>query len=143
MAYLWVKALHVIAIIAWMAALLYMPRLFVYHTETAPGSTESERFKVMERRLLKAIMTPAMIATFIFGIALVAMEPGWLTGQGWLHAKILLVLGLAAMHGMMAKWRKEFERDERTRPQKFFRVMNEVPTVLMIGVVILVIVKPF
>lgn len=142
MLYLWVKALHVISIIAWMAGLLYLPRLFVYHCETAPGSDSSERFKVMERRLMRAIMNPAMIATFVFGIALVALEPGWLK-QGWLHAKLLFVLGLAAAHGMMARWRKDFEADRNTRPQRFFRIMNEVPTLLMIGIVIFVIVKPF
>ncbi|MBP2293870.1 protoporphyrinogen oxidase HemJ [Azospirillum rugosum] len=142
MLYDWIKALHVISIIAWMAGMLYLPRLFVYHCETAPGSDSSERFKVMERRLMRAIMNPAMIASFVFGIALIALNPGWMS-QGWLHAKILFVLGLAAVHGMMSRWRKDFEADRNTRPQRFFRIMNEVPTLLMIGIVIFVIVKPF
>lgn len=142
MLYDWIKALHVISVIAWMAGLLYLPRLYVYHCETATGSDSSERFKVMERRLLRAIMNPAMIATFVFGIALIVLNPGWMS-QGWLHAKILLVLILAAVHGMMARWRKDFEADRNSRPQRFFRIMNEVPTLLMIGIVILVVVKPF
>ena len=142
MLYLWVKALHVISIIAWMAGLLYLPRLFVYHCEAKPGSESSERFKVMERRLMRAIMNPAMIAAYVFGIAMLVLEPGWLS-QGWLHAKILFVLGLSAVHGMMSRWMKDFAADHNTRPQRFFRIMNEVPTLLMIGIVIFVIVKPF
>ena len=142
MLYLWVKALHVISIIAWMAGLLYLPRLFVYHCEATPGSESSERFKVMERRLMRAIMNPAMGAAYVFGITLLVLEPGWLS-QGWLHAKILFVLGLSAVHGMMSRWMKDFAADRNTRPQRFFRIMNEVPTLLMIGIVIFVIVKPF
>ncbi|MBK3732223.1 protoporphyrinogen oxidase HemJ [Azospirillum brasilense] len=142
MLYLWVKALHVISIIAWMAGLLYLPRLFVYHCETAPGSESSERFKVMERRLLRAIMNPAMGAAYLFGIAMIVMEPAWMK-QGWLHAKLLLVLALTGTHMMMARWRKDFEADRNTRPQRFFRMWNEAPTLLMIGIVIFVIVKPF
>lgn len=141
--YLWIKAVHVMAIIAWMAGLFYLPRLFVYHTQTAPGTPESERFKVMEAKLLRIIMNPAMIASWVLGLALIALNPGLLSGQGWLHAKILLVLLMSGAHGAMAKWRKELERDERRRTEKFFRAMNEVPTVLMIGIVILVIVRPF
>ncbi len=140
--YLWVKAVHVMAIIAWMAGLFYLPRLYVYHTQTTPGTPESERFKVMEAKLLRIIMNPAMIVSWVLGLALVALEPSWLS-QGWLHAKILLVLAMSGAHGAMGKWRKELERDERKRTEKFFRGMNEVPTVLMIGIVILVIVKPF
>lgn len=140
--YAWIKALHVISIIAWMAGLLYLPRLFVYHTETAPGSEGSERFKVMERRLLRAIMNPAMIAAYVFGIWMVVLSPDWL-GQGWLHAKILLVLLLTGAHMAMARWRRAFAEDRNTRPQRFYRIVNEVPTVLMIAIVILVIVKPF
>ncbi|AIB13098.1 hypothetical protein ABAZ39_14130 [Azospirillum argentinense] len=142
MLYLWVKALHVISIIAWMAGLLYLPRLFVYHCETAPGSESSERFKVMERRLLRAIMNPAMGAAYLFGIAMIVMEPAWMK-QGWLHAKLLFVLALTGTHMMMARWRKDFEADRNTRPQRFFRMWNEAPTLLMIGIVIFVIVKPF
>lgn len=142
MLYDWIKALHVISIIAWMAGMLYLPRLFVYHCETQPGSDSSERFKVMERRLLRAIMNPAMIASIVFGVALIALNPGWMS-QGWLHAKILLVVILVGVHGLMARWRKDFEADRNTHPQRFFRIMNEVPTLLMIGIVILVVVKPF
>lgn len=142
MLYEWIKALHVISIIAWMAGLLYLPRLFVYHCEVPAGSDTSERFKVMERRLLRAIMNPAMIAAYVFGIAMIVLTPEWMK-QGWLHAKLLFVLLLTASHMMMAKWRREFAEDRNTRPQRFYRVANEVPTLLMIGIVIFVIVKPF
>jgi len=140
--YEWIKALHVISIIAWMAGMLYLPRLFVYHTQAPAGSIQSETFKIMERRLMKAIINPAMVATFVFGIWLVVLNPGWLS-QGWLHGKLLLVLGLAAMHGMMSRWRKDFEADRNTKSERFFRIANEAPTLLMIGIVILVVVKPF
>ncbi len=140
--YEWVKALHVISIIAWMAGLLYLPRLFVYHCEAPAGSDTSERFKVMERRLLRAIMNPAMIASYVFGIAMLVMIPEWMK-QGWMHAKLLLVLLLTVSHMMMARWRREFAEDRNMRPQGFYRIVNEVPTVLMIGIVIFVIVKPF
>ncbi len=139
--YLWIKALHVISIIAWMAGLLYFPRLCVYHTEAAPGSPESERFKVMERRLYKAIMTPAMVSSWFFGLWMVAAIG--LAGNGWLHAKLASVVLLTASHFWMGAWKKAFAEDRNTRPQRFFRMMNEVPTLLMIGIVILVIVKPF
>ncbi|AWU94873.1 protoporphyrinogen oxidase HemJ [Azospirillum ramasamyi] len=142
MMYEWVKALHVISIIAWMAGLLYLPRLFVYHCEAPAGSDTSERFKVMERRLLRAIMNPAMIASYVFGIAMLVMIPEWMK-QGWMHAKLLLVLLLTVSHMMMARWRREFAEDRNMRPQGFYRIVNEVPTVLMIGIVIFVIVKPF
>ncbi|ANC93209.2 protoporphyrinogen oxidase HemJ [Azospirillum humicireducens] len=142
MLYEWIKALHVISIIAWMAGLLYLPRLFVYHCEVPAGSDMSERFKVMERRLLRAIMNPAMIAAYVFGIAMIVLTPEWMK-QGWLHAKLLFVLLLTASHMMMAKWRREFAEDRNTRPQRFYRIANEVPTLLMIGIVIFVIVKPF
>lgn len=142
MLYEWIKALHVISIIAWMAGLLYLPRLFVYHCEVAAGSDTSERFKVMERRLLRAIMNPAMIAAYVFGIAMIVLTPEWMK-QGWLHAKLLFVLLLTASHMMMAKWRREFAEDRNMRPQRFYRIANEVPTLLMIGIVIFVIVKPF
>ncbi|WP_328703042.1 protoporphyrinogen oxidase HemJ [Arenibaculum pallidiluteum] len=140
--YNWIKALHVISIIAWMAGLLYLPRLYVYHSVAAKGSEASETFKVMERRLLRAIMTPAMGATYGFGIVLLVLEPAWLT-MGWLHAKILLVLLLTGAHHFMGRWRREFAEDRSTRSQRFFRIVNEVPTLLMIGIVVLVIVKPF
>jgi putative membrane protein len=142
MLYDWIKALHVISMIAWMAGLLYLPRLFVYHVQAQAGSIQSDTFKIMERRLLKAIMNPAMIASFVFGIWLIVLNPSLLS-QGWLHAKLLLVLGMAGAHGAMGKWRKDFEADRNVRPQRFYRIANEVPTVLMIVVVILVIVRPF
>jgi protoporphyrinogen IX oxidase len=141
--YEWFKALHVISVIAWMAGMLYLPRLYVYHADAAPGSDKSETFKIMERRLLKAITTPAMVASFIFGTLMLA-TPGvidWSTG--WIWAKIALIVAMTAMHGFLGKWRKDFEADRNTRPGKFYRMMNEVPTLLMIFVVILVIVKPF
>jgi protoporphyrinogen IX oxidase len=140
---LWIKALHVIAVIAWMAGLLYLPRLFVYHVGTIPGSEASEMFKLMERRLLRAIMNPAMIAVFVLGLLLAYAEGPRLMMAGWFHAKLLLVLVLAAMHGMMARWRGAFARDERGRTARFFRIMNEVPTLAMIAIVILAVVKPF
>jgi putative membrane protein len=140
--YDWIKALHVISIIAWMAGLLYLPRLFVYHCQVPAGSEASETFKVMERRLLRAIMNPAMIASYVFGITMIVLTPEWMK-QGWLHAKILFVLLLTVSHMMMARWRRDFAEDRNTRPQRFFRIANEVPTLLMIGIVIFVIVKPF
>lgn len=141
--YLWIKAVHVIAVISWMAAMLYLPRLFVYHCDAPAGSPQSETFKVMERRLMRAIMTPAMIGTWLAGITLVVLNPDWLHGQGWLHAKLLLVLGLTALHGIMSKWRRAFADDRNTRPARFYRIVNEVPTIAMIVIVILVVVKPF
>lgn len=136
----WLKALHVLSVIAWMAALLYLPRLYVYHAQATPGSETSETFKVMERRLLKAIGTPAMIASLVFGLILLG-QPG-IFEQGWMHLKLLLLLGMFVMHGLYAKWRKDFEADRNTRPHTFYRWMNEVPTVLLIGIVLLAVVKP-
>jgi putative membrane protein len=141
MSYDWIKAIHVIAVISWMAGMLYLPRLFVYHSETPKGSIQSDTFKIMERRLLKAIMTPAMILTWIFGLILI-WQGGWIT-SGWLHAKILLVIGLSGLHGFLSKTVREFAADRNVRPAKFYRMINEVPTILMILIVILVIVKPF
>lgn len=142
MAYEWVKALHVISIIAWMAGLLYLPRLYVYHCTVAPGSEASETFKVMERRLLRAIMNPAMIASYVFGVWMLILIPEWFQ-QGWLHAKLLFVVVLTVSHMLMARWRRAFAEDRNTHPQRFFRIWNEAPTLLMIGIVIFVIVKPF
>ncbi|MCG6856525.1 MAG: protoporphyrinogen oxidase HemJ [Salaquimonas sp.] len=139
--YDWIKALHVIAVIAWMAGLLYLPRLMVYHSVSEVGSVQSETFKVMERRLLRAIMTPAMLVAWAAGLYLM-FAGGWLV-SGWLHAKLTLVVLMTAMHGFNAVWVKELARDQRRRPQRFYRVVNEIPTVLMIGIVILVVVKPF
>ena len=141
MLYAWVKALHIISVIAWMAGMLYLPRLFVYHAEAPTGSLQSETFKVMERRLLKAIMTPAMVATWIFGLWL-AVEGGWFR-SGWLHGKLALVIALSGLHGYLAATIRRFANDANTRNPRFYRVLNEVPTVIMIGIVILVVVKPF
>ena len=139
--YLWVKAFHIIAVIAWMAGMLYLPRLFVYHCETQPGSAESERFKVMERKLLRLIMSPAMIAVWVLGLTLAFTTQAY--NQGWFQLKFLLVLVLSGVHGFFAHEVKVFGRDANTRPQRFFRMINEVPTILMIAIVILAVVKPF
>ena len=140
-AQLWVKALHVIAVISWMAGMLYLPRLFVYHTEAGAGSPQAETFKVMERRLMKAIINPAMIVTWVTGLWM-AIEVFAFQG-GWLHAKLLLVILMTGAHGYFSASRKRLERDEITRSAKHWRMMNEVPTVLLVLIVILVIVKPF
>jgi len=136
---LWIKALHVIAVIAWMAGMLYLPRLFVYHVR-ATGET-SETFKVMERRLLKAIMNPAMIVVWLTGLYLATAEGFW--RDGWLHAKLTLVVLMSGVHGLLAARVRAFAEDRNRSSGAFYRVINEVPTVLMIGIVILVIVKPF
>ena len=140
--YNWLKALHVIAIIAWMAGMLYLPRLFVYHAQAEVGSVQSETFKVMERRLLRFIINPAMILSFLFGGLMLYAVPSLFDGK-WLHVKLTLVLLMTAVHGLYARWRKQFERDANTRSPKFYKVWNEIPTLLMIAIVILVIVKPF
>ena len=139
--YLWLKALHLMAAISWMAGLLYLPRLFVYHCEAEAGSKQSETFKVMERRLLRVIINPAMVATWVFGLWL-AWEAG-LFGARWMQAKLVLVLVLSAMHGFLVRCARAFDVDQNRRPQKFYRLINEVPAVLMIGIVILAVVKPF
>ena len=139
--YLWLKALHIIAVIAWMAGMLYLPRLFVYHCSAAPGSVQSETFKVMERRLLRAIINPAMVASWVLGLWL-AWSGNFLSAP-WLHGKLVLVLVMSGVHGMLARWMKDFAADRNRHTQKFFRIMNEVPTLLMIGIVLLVVLKPF
>jgi putative membrane protein len=136
-----IKALHLISMVAWMAAMLYLPRLYVYHAGVAVGSEASELLKVMERRLLRYICNPAMIATFVFGLWLGGIVG--FSGNGWLHAKLGLVLILAGCHGMLAKWRKDFAADRNTHPAKFYRIANEVPTVLMILIIFLAVLKPF
>jgi len=139
----YLKAFHVIAIIAWMAGLLYLPRLFVYHAASAKGSEQSETFKVMEQRLLRYITTPAMIASWILGLILALSSVIDWRADGWFHAKLALVILLSAFHGACAKWTKDFALDRNTHDARFYRIMNEVPTLLMIGIVILVIVRPF
>ena len=140
--YLWIKALHVIAVIAWMAGQLYLPRLFVYHAASPIGSPQSDTFKVMEAKLMRIIMNPAMIVTWVCGLTMIAMNPALLT-QGWLMVKLVLVLLLSAMHGIMSRWRRDFAADRNTRSQKFYRMINEVPTLALIVIVIMVIVRPF
>lgn len=139
--YLWLKALHVIAVIAWMAGMLYLPRLYVYHCKASPGSELSETFKVMERRLLRAIINPAMIAAWILGLSMAWQGDLW--AEGWFHGKLLLLLGMQLIHAAYARWRRQFATDANRHSERFYRFMNEVPTLLMIGIVILVIVKPF
>ena len=138
---LWLKALHIVAFTAWMAGLWYLPRLFVYHSQVVPGSEASEKYKVMERRLLRGITTPAMLATVLLGVWLGIAQGQW--SAGWLHAKTGLVVGLAASHGMMARWVKAFAGDRRPASERAFRWFNEVPTVLFIGIVFLVVFRPF
>ena len=139
----YVKAFHVIAIIAWMAGLLYLPRLFVYHAASVKGSEQSETFKVMELRLLRFITTPAMVSSWILGLILALSGVIDWRADGWFHAKLALVILLSAFHGACAKWTKDFAADRNTHDTRFYRIMNEVPTLLMMGIVILVIVRPF
>ena len=142
--YTWIKAAHLVFLISWMAAMLYLPRLFVYHTDATPGGGQSETFKVMERRLLRGIMTPSMVGTWVFGLAL-AFTPGivdW-AGDGWFHVKLTAVLALSGMHGYLAKTVRLFADDRNERSATFYRVLNEVPAVLMVIIVIMVVVRPF
>jgi putative membrane protein len=140
--YLWVKAFHVISMVAWMAGMFYLPRLFVYHCDVAPGTAESERFKVMERRLLKQIINPAMMATWLFGILLV-LTPGVIDWSwGWWHVKLTAVLLMTGFHGAMSRWQRNFLEDRNTKSQRFYRIANEVPTLLLVLIVIMVIVRP-
>lgn len=141
--YMWIKAMHVIAVISWMAGMLYLPRLFVYHTEAGQDSPIAPTFQIMERRLLRYIINPAMIASFVFGIWMLVLQPELLTGQGWMHAKLTLVLLLGGVHGMLSKYRRQLEKGTCTKSARYFRVLNEVPTTIMVLVVILVIVRPF
>jgi len=139
--YEWIKALHILAVISWMAGMLYLPRLMVYHCVAEPGSKQSETFKIMEWRLLKIIINPAMIVTWLAGGWLV-WDGGWYL-SGWFHAKFALVIVMSAIHGMLVRRVKEFRQDRNTRSAKYYRILNEAPAVLMIGIVILVVVKPF
>ena len=139
---LYIKAFHIISVIAWMAGVLYLPRLFVYHTESKVGSTQSETFKVMEQRLLRAIITPAMIATWFFGLILAFTVVNW-ADAGWFHVKLVLVVILSGFTGFLSRWTREFAQDRNSHTQRFYRIANEVPTLLMIAIVILAVVKPF
>ena len=141
-AYLWIKALHIISVMAWMAGMLYLPRLYVYHCDAEPGSVQAEVFKIMERRLLRAIINPAMFATFLFG-GLLILTPGvvdW--GDGWPWIKVTAVIAMTAVHGILSRCRRDFANDENRHSRKFYRVVNEAPTVLLIVIVIVVVVKP-
>lgn len=144
MTYLLLKSFHIMAVISWLAGLFYLPRLFVYHADAAAGSDMSETLKIMERRLLKAIMTPAMLVSWILGLWLAfgvsAIDMG---SDIWFHVKLTCVIALSVFHMALAKWRKDFEADQNTRSARFYRVANEVPTVLMIVIVLLVVVRPF
>jgi putative membrane protein len=141
--YEWFKALHVISVIAWMAGMLYLPRLYVYHADAEIGSDKSETFKIMERRLLRAITNPAMIASFIFG-GLMLATPGAIDwSMGWIWVKISMIVAMSGIHGLLARWRRDFEADRNVRPAKFYRMWNEAPTIPLIVIVIMVIVKPF
>lgn len=139
--YLWLKSLHVVAIVAWMAGMLYLPRLFVYHADAVKGSVQSKTFAVMEKRLLRYIMTPALIVSWATGLWL-AYSGGWFVA-GWMHSKILLVVLMSGIHGYLAASVRKFGSETNTHSGKFFRVLNEAPTVLLIGIVVLVVVKPF
>jgi putative membrane protein len=141
MAYEILKALHIIAVIAWMAGLLYLPRLFVYHADVEKGSAQSELFKIMERRLMRGIMLPSMIFVWLFGLVL-AVQGNWFQ-FGWLHAKLALVVVLTVVHALYSRWRKDFAADRNTHSARFYRWWNEVPTVLMVVIVFLVVLKPF
>jgi putative membrane protein len=141
MLYNWLLALHIIAVIAWMAGMLYLPRLFVYHARAAKGSELSETFKVMERRLLRGIINPAMIAAWLLGLTLAWQGNHWL--EGWFHAKVALLIGMQIAHAGLARWRRAFANDANVHSDRFYRFMNEVPTLLLIGIVILAVVKPF
>ncbi len=142
MSYEWVKALHVISMVAWMAGMFYLPRLYVYHVGAAAGSELSETLKVMERRLLRAIINPAMIATFIFGIWMLVLIPDYLS-EPWMHVKLACIVLMAGFHGGLSRWRRQFAADANPHSERFYRIANEVPTVLLIVIVIMVIVKPF
>jgi len=139
--YLWLKAFHIIAVIAWMAGMLYLPRLFVYHAATKPGSEQSETFKVMERRLLEFIMLPAMIATWLFGVVLLLETQAFTAG--WFIAKFVLVFAMTLTHGLFSHWVNEFHLDQNRHTPKFYRIVNEIPTILLIVIVLLAVAKPF
>ncbi|MGB6086237.1 protoporphyrinogen oxidase HemJ [Parvibaculum sp.] len=140
--YFWIKALHIISVIFWMAGMAYLPRLFVYHAESEIGSEKSETFKIMERRLLRGIINPAMGATFLFGGLMLAINPGLFLDH-WMHVKLVLILAMSALHGMFSAWQKAFEADKNRRNSRFYRIVNEAPPTLVIFIVLLAVVKPF
>lgn len=140
--YLWLKALHVISVMAWMAGLLYLPRLFAYHADTKSGSAQSEIFKVMELRLLRIIMNPAMMAAWLFGILMIVANPAFFD-HGWMHVKFTLVIVMSVLHMIFAKWRKNFANDKNDKSVKFYKLWNEVPAAIMVVVVIMAVVEPF
>jgi putative membrane protein len=139
--YLWIKAFHIISVMAWMAGMLYLPRLFVYHADAKVGSELSETLKIMERRLVRAIINPAMMASFIFGIWMLYLMPMYLE-ESWMQWKLFALVGLTGIHGALSRWRRFFERDANMLSARFYRVINEVPTALLIIIVLLVILKP-
>jgi protoporphyrinogen IX oxidase len=142
-AYPWIKSAHIVSMVAWMAGLLYLPRLFVYHAMAPIGSDRSETFKIMEGRLQRGIMNPAMIATWGFGLAL-AGTPGTIDwGTGWIWAKLTLVVGLSGFHAALGQWRHAFRMDRNMHSMRFFRIVNELPTLVLIAIVLLVVIKPF
>jgi protoporphyrinogen IX oxidase len=141
MDYEWIKALHVISVIAWMAGMLYLPRLYVYHADTEPGSPTSEMFKAMERRLLRGIINPAMIATWGFGIWMLALYPAFLQ-QGFMQVKLAMVLGMQIIHAMLARYRRHFAEDRNIHSARFYRILNEIPMVLIAVIVVMIIVRP-
>ncbi len=141
--YLWIKSLHIAAVIAWMAGMMYLPRLYVYHCAAPDGSAQSETFKIMERKLLRGIINPAMVASFLFG-GLLLVTPGVIDwSDGWIWVKLAGVLGLAAIHGFFSRWRKDFEADRNVRPARFYRLVNEIPFVFLLIIIVMVIVRPF
>jgi putative membrane protein len=141
--YPWLKSLHILSVIAWMAGIFYLPRLYVYHADAAPGSDAAEIFKLMERRLLRGIMHPAMAGTYLFGIALAA-TPGLIDwAMAWIYVKLAAVVALTAIHYLLSVWRREFAADRNRRPARFYRMVNEMPTLLLIVIVVMVVVQPF
>ncbi len=140
-AYLWVKALHILAVIAWMAGMLYLPRLFIHHCAAEPGSVQSETFKVMERRLLRAIINPAMGLTWLLGLALATHLDAW--SEPWMHAKFAAVIALSTLHGFFSRWRRDFDSDKNRHSALLYRYINEIQTLLIIAIVLLVVLKPF
>lgn len=140
--YPWLKTFHIVSFTAWMAGMFYLPRLFVYHTQTVRGSSDSERFKVMERRLMKQIMTPAMLSTWFFGL-LLSLTPGVIDwSAGWWHAKLFCVVLMTGLQGAMSRWRRDFLNDRNARGERFYRIANEIPTVLLLVIVIMIVVRP-